>query len=321
MRVIDGRTGLDAMHPYGLDTHEYQVGAHHYSAYGLSLRSQIRLPALATTGSSPADLEVRRGVVRMPDGCEDSRSWITPEEIYFRVENAGRIGVSKGSQIVIDAPHFDDRVAGLFVIGPAMGALLHQRGLLVLHASAVVLNGRVIAFLGHSGSGKSTMAAAMVKFGAVSFCDDLVPVSLLDDAPTVSCGYPFLKLTQESGEILGFGNRDWTPLIPGDARCLVKVAASSSTALPLDRVYVLGAGDRPEIELLEPQRAALQLIRYSYARPWIRNSGMSARHLHSCAALVPCASIRNLIRPFRLDLIHEVAELVLADCEAGGFSK
>lgn len=288
-----------------------------YTAYGLNIRSEIHLSARAGTASAP-DINVRRGNVQLPPEADDRPMWTTRNDIYFRFPDVGKIQISSGSEIVIDTAGVDDRVAGLFVVGPAMGAVLHQRGLLVLHGSAVVVSGGVVAFLGYSGWGKSTMAAAMVKLGNAGFCDDLVPVSLSNGAPSVSPGYPFLKLAPESGDILGHGNVEWTPLLPNDNRCMIAVEGPNpGVSVPLSRIYVLREGERPEIESLEPQDAAVELIRHSYGLPWVRKSGMAARHLECCAALVDRVPIFRLFRPRRLDLVPEVAELVQRDCEGG----
>lgn len=284
-----------------------------YSAYGLTIRSELHLSAL-TRGSSQPDVDVRRGKVDLPAEANDRPMYATPDDIYLSFNDVGRFRISRGSEIVIDAANVDDRIAELFVVGPALGALLHQRGLLVLHGSAVVVDDHAVAFLGHSGWGKSTMAAAMVKMGHSSFCDDLVPVTLCSGTPTALPGYPFLKLAQKSSEILGYGLPDWTPLLPDDNRCLIAAGqAHSGKSLPLARIYVLSEGDVLDIEPLKPQAAAVELIRHSYGSPWVKKSGMSAPHLQRCAALVRQLPILKLSRPRRLELLQEVAELVERD--------
>lgn len=57
----------------------------------------------------------------------------------------------------------------LFGLSPK---LLSLRGHTVLHASAVAIDGRGIAFSGHSGAGKTTTAHALVHAGAALICED-----------------------------------------------------------------------------------------------------------------------------------------------------
>jgi hypothetical protein len=284
-----------------------------YLAYGLNIDSDINLSNLAKGSSSP-DVEVRRGIVNPPREADGQAVWTTRSDFYMRLNGSGTLQVSHGRSIVVDADNADDRTAALWVLGPAMGVLLQQRGVLVLHASAVTMDGGVVAFLGHSGWGKSTMAAAMVKQGASAFCDDLVAVTMQRSIPTAYPGYPILKLGLDSGEMLGFENSDLSPVSHDDDRRQIAVAGSDPTvALPLARVYVLAEGDQPEVESLKPQDAIVELIRHSYASPFIAASGLSTNHLKSCAELVGRLPIRRIRRPRRLDLIHAVAELVRLD--------
>ncbi len=291
---------------------------HSYTAYGLNIQSEIQL-STPPVACSAADVQVRRGKVMLPAELEKHPTWTTPSDIYFRFEDVGVFQVSRGAEIVVDADGVEDRVAALFVQGPAMGALLHQRGLLVLHGSAITVNDRVVAFLAHSGCGKSTMAGALVKLGYRSFSDDLVPVSLSSSCALVVPGYPFLKLGQDSGATLGYRLDRSKAIALDDNRCQVPVeAADAHVPLPLKRIYILAEGDRPEIEALNPQDAAVELIRYSYTCFCLERSGMSGFHLRSCAALVDQVPIRRLLRPRRLDLLQEVAKMVERDFEISG---
>ena len=287
--------------------------AYSYCVYGLGIRSEICLSELDET-SAPADIRVRRGKVEPPQSSDGRSQIATEHDIYFRLNGAGACHISRGEEIVIDAGHLDDHAAGQFVIGPAMGAVMHQRGLLVLHASAVLAESGVLAFLGNCGDGKSTMAGAMLNQGCRAFSDDLAPVNLEGGEPTVLPGFACLKLAPESGKALGRLENDWKPILPEDRRSYVAVdGAPSRAAVRLLRIYVLGEGTAPAIECLAPQDAAHELIRFSYGCSWLQERSIAAHHLKSCAKLVGQVPVRRLVRPRRLDLLDDVAKLVMRD--------
>jgi len=70
---------------------------------------------------------------------------------------------------------------------------LHDRSGLVLHASAVEVDGRAVLFVGRSGAGKSTVAALAARAGATFLADDMIFVEIDDNgAPRAHC-LPFLQ--------------------------------------------------------------------------------------------------------------------------------
>ena len=64
--------------------------------------------------------------------------------------------------------------AATYLLGPVLGLLLRFRGITCLHASAVAIDGSVIAFVGAEGAGKSTTAAAFARAGFAAVSDDVV---------------------------------------------------------------------------------------------------------------------------------------------------
>ena len=85
-----------------------------------------------------------------------------PGLVRFRWPGVGACEVRDGREIAVDpAPGVDADLLSTYLLGPALGVLLHQRGGLVLHASAVTVGGGCVAFLADAGWGKSTLAATL----------------------------------------------------------------------------------------------------------------------------------------------------------------
>jgi hypothetical protein len=59
------------------------------------------------------------------------------------------------------------------------------QGAVILHASAVIINGKVVCFIAGSGSGKSTLAFALRDIGYPLICDDLLPCRYQDGVITI----------------------------------------------------------------------------------------------------------------------------------------
>ncbi|MCU0802244.1 MAG: HPr kinase/phosphatase C-terminal domain-containing protein [Rhodobacteraceae bacterium] len=66
-------------------------------------------------------------------------------------------------------------------------------GTVLLHASAVAIDGRGLLITGAAGKGKSTLALALIGFGAVLVSDDLTQVTRMGNHLSLSCPNPELK--------------------------------------------------------------------------------------------------------------------------------
>lgn len=100
-------------------------------------------------------------------------------------------------------PRCEREMFGILVAGNLLATVLTLRGETVLHASAVEVDGRAVAFVAHSGMGKSTLAALACARGCRFVTDDLLRVSLEDGEP-VRCwpGVPENRLRRPAGELV-----------------------------------------------------------------------------------------------------------------------
>ena len=119
------------------------------------------------------------------------------------------------------------------------------RGHLVLHASAVQLpDGRVIAFLGESGWGKSTLAAALQARGSRLVSDDSISLRATGDGVQLIPSYTGLRLNDDSIETLGLAGQGWTSVSHySDKRRFEPTADAHSLPLWLHTLFVMDEPD------------------------------------------------------------------------------
>ncbi len=291
-----------------------------YVVYGLGVHSTVELPELVP-GSAPPDVVVRLASIpgAPPDpAASGSVVHATPDEVRLHWPEAGTILVRHGREITLDPrPGADSDVLRLYLLGPALGLLLHQRGLLVLHASAVALNGGAAAFLGHSGRGKSTTAAALHARGWPVVADDVVAVDLSPPGTPVALpGFPQLKLWPDAITALGEGPESLPRVHPAEEK-RARVVSAAAAPRPLRRLYVLTDAASLELELLHGHAAVFELLQHSYIAAALPGLGSSS-HLDQCARLAAAVPVRRLYRPRSLARLGVLATLIEADVERDG---
>jgi len=255
--------------------------------------------------STPADFheEVRRLVI-----IEEKRQVLLgwPEVGSFRVS---------AHEIVVDPnPVAEDRLIGAFVSGAALGILLHLRGVVTLHASAVRVGTAGVAFMGPKGVGKSTMASTFCQHGASLVSDDVLVVD--PETLQVHPGGRFCKLAPDAAASISQGPADqlvpvyertqkryWEPRNRHDAR------------LPLAHIYLLEYSEeqRVEIQSVSKRDATLALIRNSYALRFLEGNIDGASHLEACGRIARHIPVRRLIRTVGLTHVDAVLQKVHAD--------
>lgn len=299
-----------------------QAASHTYRAYGLLLRSALALPELMPApAGGPVDVAITWGPVSREQPPEaDPEGFVVAEGAAARivVAGVGAIRILAGRSIVVDPdPGCEERVLRLFLLGGALGLLLHQRGLTTLHASAVVTGQGVAVFVGDSGEGKSTMAAALNARGLALLADDVVACAVRGAEALVLPAFPQLKLWPDSSEALG-DDPATTRLIHPDLNKLARRAGGPfpTTPLPARAIYVLETSEREAVNRLEPADAFAAVKRYAYAAGLLGPAGMTAAHFHQLVALAGVVPVYRFERPHDYTRLPAVVERVLAHLAA-----
>lgn len=287
-----------------------------YFAYGLSIHSALPLPEFQTQSGVAADVVIQYASSAPSPAFGDGQHRFTSEEAYLVWEPIAAFRVRQGREVTIEPfPNVEESQIRL-LLNPVLAVVLHQRQHLVLHASAIALQGNVVAFVGEKGAGKSTMAATLYKRGHELVADDIVALSK-DDSLQVTPGFPQFKLWSDAVVALAEDPQTLSRLdAQYDKHARPVTERFCQTALPLKRIYVLAEGEKPAIKPLPPQLALRHLFTHWYlvsvANQLLQGEG-AAVHLQQCARLVSQIPVCLLERPRDHALLPQVAEQIEAD--------
>jgi hypothetical protein len=289
-----------------------------YSVFGLRVRSELPLPELLDAeGSFEPQVTVTIG--KAPEApAAGAPPHLTGGGLLLEIADVARYFVKDGSSIVVEPqPGVAEANVRLYLLGSAMGALLHQRGLLPLHANAIELGGRAFAFMGASGSGKSTLAAWFHDHGYRIIADDVCAVRFDEAAgPVVVPGLPRLRLWKEALKSSGRTPSHFSRSYAGDEtwdKFDVPLPRESAVRgeVELAGVYLLGTSDKLDISRLRGLEAAEAVFANTYRGSYVPAVGNVELHWELCVQLVTKTPVFSLLRTWDLTRISgEIGQLV-----------
>lgn len=289
--------------------------SYNYKAYGLMVNSELLIPELETAEGTP-DVIIKFGKVPMhlENASETGiRFEASQDEFLLKIDNIARYYVWAGREIVIEPLNEgreDDII--VFLLGTVFGALLHQRGFLVLHGSCIEVNGEGVLFTGVSGIGKSTLAAAFYEKGYPVLTDDVSAVFIgEDEAPYIMPGMPSLKLWQDSAVKFGKDTQTLVPLRKEMNKYRLEIGDKFVAGpLPLSRIYILNTDFETEIKINEISSLdrLTTLIDNTYRIRFLKGQGGKALHFKQCAVLANKVGIYRVQRPKSGFRINELLE-------------
>jgi hypothetical protein len=294
-----------------------------YQLHGLRLASEFDLPQIALRQAPPGlpvDVLVHTGSIADRAGVVSQGEFVRAdaESALMTVPGVGYLA-NAGHEVVVDAePDADLTLMRLYLLGSVLGMICHQRGLFLLHASAVAFGGRAIAFAGEQGAGKSTLAAHCIEGGAQLVADDVLALTLAADGSVLAHpGVPYLRLWSQSLKSLrrrGGADpvRDWWRADKFQVAC----DAVAHRPVPLEGIYIL-EGDRGT-RLVAPLRGALAvaaLASQSYRVEYVDLIGKRGDHFLRAATFAAAVEVAALARPRGLDRLPDLARTFAAMAE------
>lgn len=293
-----------------------ELSRYHYKVYGLHIGSALELPELIPARNTASEVDIGFGSI--PEHLPEVRgSGVLFEasfnDFLFKYEGIGRIRVQNGNRIIIQAEKgalmSDIR---LVLLGSGLGALLHQRGMLAIHGSAIT-NGRHTAIItGPSGVGKSSLAAGLFELGFSVIADDISVICENGNSQfKVAHGIPHLKLWKDVLNHLNHGN-ELTRVRPQLEKYRKPISLPAEETPGLSKVVVINPSNERDFscsEVLGNEKFHL-LRSNTYRLRYIDKMDRTEAHFRNLSRLVPSVQVVYVNRPYHPLNIFDFATYV-----------
>jgi hypothetical protein len=284
-----------------------------YAAFALNIHSEVELPGFPASCGEP-DVTIRLGSVnRAP----------TPAAIDDEVASPANVGwfhIVSGREIIVDLlPCADPGEVRTLLAGRLMGFLLRQRGYLALHASAVAIDGQGVLFVGDSGSGKSTTAAAFHSRGHELLADDVAAVRILKERIEVQAACTGLRLPEDSRIVMGAAAAPAG--FHAEKHHYILQDPPSACARSVKRIYIPEFGDcgRPSqihSSAMSGFSSAALLSAHSFLRKRKASHALRQINLDRAGAVAAAAPVLRLVRARSLNLLPALVNFVEKELSA-----
>jgi len=282
----------------------------------------------------PPDVYVRmRGTIGQPPVDETVAWYVSPYRDQrgiplLTIRNVGSgylLCYAEGTRFLVSASGCEvdawwdepltDVDAADYVLGGVLAFIARLRGLVPVHASAVVIEDQAILFAGAAGAGKSSVASAFAVLGYPVLSDD---VAVIDDSSGCIMAYSSrarLSLWPDSAASL-FATKS----LPAHSRVYAKRRLDlvehgyrfHDRPVPVRTICVLAgrsaSNHGPTMRALRPQAALMSLVSHTYGN-YLLDASMRAREFDVLGRLAETLTVNEL------SLSADLDEL-LSDCRS-----
>lgn len=269
-----------------------------YLLYGVVIGLPFTFSQLRESDSDP-DVVVNLGPIEHQDirWAEEGLCHKAAPGVYFiRIQGIANYLVRNGCEIVVEmVDGADPEAVKLFLLHPVMGALLIQRDLLPLQGSCVVYKKRAFALLGASATGKSFLAAGLMKKGLKVLSDHICCV-IENPHLMVTPGYPFLLLWHKGLRLLGEQNNRFARVRQGLEKYFFPLDCMAEEGVaPLCGIYLLSNWNRDghEFDTLTGFDKMFRILDHTYHEPSVKAMGIFKWQQKIGSALAKCVPVKS----------------------------
>ncbi|WGG45876.1 aldolase [Rossellomorea sp. DA94] len=299
-----------------------------YKAFGLKIQSEVSLPEVKIVKDSLHNIDVN---IMVKDLTQEWKKYgrkgkfaVMNDTVMFHIKNTAIFSVVKGERVIVSPfENADENKIRLYVLGSCMGIILLQRKILPLHGSALVIDGKAYAIIGHSGAGKSTLASTLMKTGYKLISDDVIAVSLSENQEfIVHSSYPQQKLWEESLEKLALPKNKYSPLFEREKKYAIPVESyfHNGERVPLAGIFELEKSVQEQLTIEKVQNSIEKLpvlFHHTFRNSVLNRLGLLKWHFSSTASLANQVEMYRIKRPTSGFTPYEIQSLLLNTIRKG----
>jgi hypothetical protein len=214
---------------------------------------------------------------------------ITSRLATLDYQHLGTLSLIEGREIRVTLlPDADGALVTSHLTTTALAVLLYQRGLVVLKASAVAINGKAVVFLFEPNSRSCSLIEALVQRGHRMLADRFTAIDVLSDQPLVLLRHPLVQALAPRGRPLDSQRHNQGP-------------TPAAEATPLVMIVYLQAGMANSMSSLAFRNSLSLVTHHSYPNCLLQPSDIpNVRRCSQIAGTVPLS--RLVYRPDANDL-------------------
>jgi hypothetical protein len=211
-----------------------------------------------------------------------------------------------------------DETFHTYLLGQALSFALVKQGLDPFHATVVLVDGVAVAFLGHSGFGKSSLSAAFLQAGHRLLTDDMLVLSEKGSGFIGHPGPPRIKLFPNMARSILKSHATGIAISSASRKILIPLEGrqTMASAATVGALYVLSRpqGDRTHVNIrrLTKRLGCLELLRNTFNTS-VMDSGRLARQFALATRVAATVPVKLIAYPRRIRNLPAVREAILAD--------
>ncbi len=238
---------------------------------------------------------------------------VEPQAVYLHWPATATFKISDGKTIDYHSYTNEDQEFKLFLFSEAIGIILLQRDLFVLHASATQINGKGHIFLGEPGAGKSTTAAAFWQAGHTVLTDDLAVLKIHDNEVFLFPAFPQIKIWRSALAGLDIDFTGLRSSFEGREKFLIQqeIELFNQKPVKVSQINILNLDEDGD---LPTYKAPVELLKHFPLPNQLLSSTMIRKHFEGSVTLAKSTKIRLMRRPEGFLNLRNFVEHYAAEC-------